>query len=267
MIERLTAFCWGVIAALVGDGHNTEERRKRSFLIMALLILIPALVAYGISSLLQGRNADALPPLGLSALFAGAIAWCRRLPSTIPVMRLIFVCALLALLWVIVNHGGEGFAFLWAFTLPVWSFVVFGTVEGRRWVGLLLLSVAVAMLVAPAGYETALITRFLVTITLVAVFAYAIESSRWEAACALHKEKAALEQALGDIRTLSGLIPICASCHRIRDDLGSWNELEHYLASRADVQFTHGLCPGCLEDSRREIKEILDKRPPPGAGP
>jgi hypothetical protein len=263
VIDRLAASSRALIAALVGQIPGAEERRKRTFLIMALLILIPALLGYGTAYLVHGRLVDAIFPLGLAVFLAGAIAWCRRLASTVPVMRVIFVGTLAVVLRVIVTGSGGGFAFLWAYLLPVWSFVVFGTVEGRRWVSLFYLSVAVALWAAPVAYETAMITRFLVTVALVAVFAYAIESSRSEASRELQREKVALEGALAHIRTLSGLIPICASCHRIRDDRGSWSELEHYLASRVDVQFTHGLCPGCLEHSKREIKELLDKRQQP----
>jgi two-component system, response regulator PdtaR len=54
-----------------------------------------------------------------------------------------------------------------------------------------------------------------------------------------------LRDALAKVRTLSGLIPICASCKKIRDDKGFWEQLEHYISSHSDATFTHGLCPEC----------------------
>jgi hypothetical protein len=54
-----------------------------------------------------------------------------------------------------------------------------------------------------------------------------------------------LRRALSDIKTLSGLIPICAWCKSIRGDKGYWEQLEQYLSSHADVLFTHGICPTC----------------------
>jgi len=57
-----------------------------------------------------------------------------------------------------------------------------------------------------------------------------------------------LKNALKDIRTLSGLIPICASCKKIRDDEGFWNHLEIYIADRSEVQFSHGICPECRDE-------------------
>jgi hypothetical protein len=55
----------------------------------------------------------------------------------------------------------------------------------------------------------------------------------------------ALENSLSQIKTLSGLIPICCSCKKIRDDQGYWNEIEEYINEHADIQLSHGICPEC----------------------
>lgn len=57
-----------------------------------------------------------------------------------------------------------------------------------------------------------------------------------------------LERALAEIRTLRGILPICAQCKRIRDDRGYWEQLEVYLREHADLEFSHGLCPDCAEE-------------------
>jgi DNA-binding response OmpR family regulator len=56
-----------------------------------------------------------------------------------------------------------------------------------------------------------------------------------------------LQVALGDVRKLSGLLPICAYCKRIRDDKNYWQQIEKYLGERSEAQFSHGICPECLE--------------------
>ena len=55
-----------------------------------------------------------------------------------------------------------------------------------------------------------------------------------------------LREALTQVKTLSGFLPICASCKNIRDDAGYWQGIETYLSERADVEFTHGICPSCV---------------------
>jgi len=66
---------------------------------------------------------------------------------------------------------------------------------------------------------------------------------------------AELQAALAEIKTLSGIIPICASCKKIRDDQGFWNQVETYISSHSPAVFSHGLCPDCL---KRDFPEFAD---------
>ncbi len=56
-----------------------------------------------------------------------------------------------------------------------------------------------------------------------------------------------LQESLAKVRTLSGLLPICASCKKIRDDKGYWNQIETYIKDRSQAEFTHGICPDCAQ--------------------
>ena len=56
-----------------------------------------------------------------------------------------------------------------------------------------------------------------------------------------------LRVSLKEIRTLSGLLPICASCKKIRDNIGVWQKLEDYISGHSDAKFTHGICPDCAK--------------------
>jgi CheY-like chemotaxis protein len=56
-----------------------------------------------------------------------------------------------------------------------------------------------------------------------------------------------LQEAMASIKTLKGLLPICASCKKIRNDKGYWQQVEGYLSEHADIQFSHGICPECME--------------------
>jgi len=57
---------------------------------------------------------------------------------------------------------------------------------------------------------------------------------------------AELQESLDNIKTLKGLLPICASCKKIRNDQGYWKTVETYLQEHSNAQFTHGLCPQCV---------------------
>ncbi len=55
------------------------------------------------------------------------------------------------------------------------------------------------------------------------------------------------EKALQEIKILSGFLPICASCKKIRDDKGYWNQIESYIRDHSEAEFSHGICPDCAK--------------------
>jgi len=81
----------------------------------------------------------------------------------------------------------------------------------------------------------------------------------------LHKERleelvetrtAELKDALARVKTLSGFLPICVSCKKIRDDKGYWTQVEEYLRDHSEVEFSHGLCPDCLKKLYPQIPKL-----------
>ncbi len=62
-----------------------------------------------------------------------------------------------------------------------------------------------------------------------------------------------LERALANVKQLSGLLPICSYCKRIRDDRDYWQQLEIYLGDHCEAEFSHGVCPECLDHAARDF--------------
>lgn len=71
----------------------------------------------------------------------------------------------------------------------------------------------------------------------------------------LERTNESLRNALSEVRTLSGMLPICANCKRIKDDKGYWQRLETYIATHSTAQFTHGLCSDCMRKLYPEMAE------------
>ncbi|MGD0398593.1 MAG: response regulator [Syntrophobacteraceae bacterium] len=63
---------------------------------------------------------------------------------------------------------------------------------------------------------------------------------------------AELQEALANVKTLSGLLPICAWCKKIRDDKGDWHEIQNYMCDHSEASLTHGICPECYRKVREE---------------
>jgi PAS domain S-box-containing protein len=71
-----------------------------------------------------------------------------------------------------------------------------------------------------------------------------------------------LKQAMATVKKLSGLLPICANCKKIRDDHGYWNQVEVYVRNHSDAQFSHGICPECMKKLYPEYEEKMRKDNP-----
>jgi hypothetical protein len=70
----------------------------------------------------------------------------------------------------------------------------------------------------------------------------------------LERRNSDLEVAMSEVKTLSGFLPICASCKKIRDDEGYWNQIESYISEKSEAVFSHGICPECAEKYYPGIK-------------
>ena len=107
----------------------------------------------------------------------------------------------------------------------------------------------------PMGYVTKPIEKNDLKITLeMAFYKAGMEAERR----ALTRK---LQEALDEIKTLTGIIPICASCKKVRNDTGYWQVVEQYIEQHSGAQFTHGICPDCTRKLYPEISEKIDCKP------
>ena len=74
---------------------------------------------------------------------------------------------------------------------------------------------------------------------------------------ALQTESRRREEALANVRVLSGMLPICMSCKKIRDDKGYWNQIEGYIREHSEAEFSHGMCPECTRKLYPEFADTL----------
>ena len=99
-----------------------------------------------------------------------------------------------------------------------------------------------------------------ITVAIFLSFALSIFAfRRWnEATSANHKlieTNAELQDALAHINQLKNMLPICSSCKKIRDDEGNWHQLESYIHSQTGTEFSHSMCPDCMEQWYPNLKK------------
>jgi PAS domain-containing protein len=70
-----------------------------------------------------------------------------------------------------------------------------------------------------------------------------------------------LQEALEQVKQLSGMLPICASCKKIRNDDGYWSQVEHFISDHSEATFTHGICPECFSTALEEARQPVPDHP------
>jgi ligand-binding sensor domain-containing protein len=98
----------------------------------------------------------------------------------------------------------------------------------------------------PQFFQTGWFHALAVIVLVLAIIAVPLLRVRQLRARARELDKR-VQDAVGELKVLSGLLPICAWCKKIRDDRGYWSKIEAYLSARTEAQFTHGICPDCTE--------------------
>ena len=108
------------------------------------------------------------------------------------------------------------------------------------------------------------VTTFAVALVMGGVTGWALHLSRRQSLREfdrLHRRdqarEAELREALEGIKTLRGLVPICAQCKKIRDDRGYWQQVETYVHEHSEAEFTHSLCPACTDGAKAEWEALL----------
>ena len=128
---------------------------------------------------------------------------------------------------------------LWHYCYPMVTLLLVGPLWGSL-ASLILVGVSALLLVAPfnalmmTSYTPEFLVRFFISYLIVYLLAFIYE---------LQKSRASKR-----LKLLSGLLPICANCKKIRDARGDWNQVEAYIQKHSDTEFSHSICPECAQE-------------------
>lgn len=230
-----------------------DEKLRLQHYTVFLSLGTPMMMAFAVVSLFHG---EIILGSAVSTCVAGLVlGWTLIRLGLNPVVIYRLDTALFAgLLIYLAGLGGEdGSKIFWTYPFPLIAFFLFGKREGWSWVTITVIPLAAIVLgLVPISvihdYSPQFQIRYLATFTLVAIFAYWFEYFREEYKLKMEAEQASLEEALKQVKALSGLLPICASCKKIRDDQGYWNQIESYIHAHSEARFSHGICPDCLHE-------------------
>lgn len=228
------------------ESITREERLKRRFLSLCLMIMVPVIGVFGLKDFLESRLIEGTLVLVVMLLLTVLFVILNRSQAYNGIIRVLAGLVAAALFYEFYTGGGNGGAFLWMYIMPTSLVFLLGYPEGAVWIAGMTV-VMVVMVFGKIGYEypNDLILRFLGSFSTVSVVSCGLELIRKRYWRQLIEEKEALQKALDEIKVLKGLVPICASCKKIRDDKGYWTQIETFMKERSDLEFSHGICPEC----------------------
>ncbi|BBO75514.1 hypothetical protein DSCW_29310 [Desulfosarcina widdelii] len=237
---------------------STERQRKRFLYTLCAVIIV---VAFTILTAINAteRNFKEIPiNLAVIAVMTASLAALKRWDADQTIYRASHALISLGLCYSVSIGAGEETVLFWALIAPLLFFFFFGKREGIIWT-ILFYACLIVILFLPGWfdghvYSGVTISRFLITLTIISIVGFGLESSRTrfsrllsEKNRALRNEKQQLEKALKDVKALSGLLPICSNCKKIRNDEGYWEQVEVYVRDHSEAEFSHGICPECIK--------------------
>lgn len=291
LLSRILNRLWIVLIKYIDEAPiPAEEKIRLQHFTVFLLLGIPTMLIYGAYNIWDGRYF--LACLVFCSAFGLAIGWLllNRFKSSLYIYRINSVLFASLILYMITVGGEDGSKILWMYIYPLIAFFLFGRKEGLFWSAAIFI-VAVIMLYNPRNiievypYTSSLKVRFITSYIIVSTITYWFEYFRQRYRVGMEveqdklvKEQEMLRQQIAErekaehekeklikeleekiivIKKLGGLLPICASCHKIRDDQGYWNQLETYIQQHSEATFSHGVCPDCADEFYKKMPKQL----------
>lgn len=262
---------WDLFADLIRFKElSIDEIRIRVFGFFSASLAIPMLLGYAFYHAFHNQPLTAgfniLVVLSLTVFFVKL----RSIEKTLFIIEL--NVALFGALFIhfAFTGIGEGSGLFWTVLYPVLAVFFLGGSKGEFWVGVIGIIILILLFFQdvfggyPYGHRV--LVRWLCIYLMMAILVYGFEHLRQATYDILVDERQKLENALAEIKTLQGIIPICAHCKQIRDDKGIWKQIELYLSQHSDATFSHGICPACSEklyghhDWYKNIKAKREKK-------
>ncbi len=247
------------------NADSVERTRRRQLMGLLTSFGIPVILMFGVIDYLEGDTVEFVVDVTLAVILVGGLIAIFKYDKDRPAYFAGLNMVVLAVLYNVAIGAGKETALYWVFLLPSLLFFFQGRRDGLISVGFVLFLLSLLLflpgLVHAHDYGMRMGLRFFPSLVFVAVIGYGLESSRYRFSNMLRREheelleeKANLEKALKQIKTLHGLLPMCASCKKIRDDSGYWKQIEAYLHEHSDAKFSHGICPDCAKELYPDIK-------------
>ncbi|MBN1850868.1 MAG: hypothetical protein JW932_20050 [Deltaproteobacteria bacterium] len=253
------------------DIVDADKLRKQRFAYFCIAFSLLITIGFTIVDFIEGDTIEALINILMGMVLIGGFYALKTIDKHLPLYRLTLTFLSVIFFYNVIIGSGNGTVIYWLSPFPLMFMFFLGKREGVLTAGVFF-GVLCMLLINPFSfkiheYSVGTSLRFLVALLLVMLMAYGLETSRDKFARLLiekHEklleEKQHLQEALGEIKTLSGLIPICSNCKKIRDDKGYWQQVEIYVKNHSSADFSHGICPDCLKKLYPDLDDSTEEQ-------
>ena len=241
-----------------------EEIRRTHFLVFGF-IGIPLMIGFGLESTFVTKNYPLslfIGPILLSLIIS--IFLQDSMKNPLPLFRINMFLLEVLFLFMLTTGGVEGSMIHWMYIYPLSNYFLMGKNEGMYW-NFVFILLALFFMVNPLQfpfvypYAPVTILRFLIAFLCVSLVTLWFEYYRQSYRDRLVKRSEELQKALAEVKTLRGYLPVCASCRKVREEDGSWINLEVYVEHHLDAEISHGLCNECAEKLYPSLMEEMEE--------
>ena len=285
MVEKLKQWFWSLFSSGLPRDHDLEILRKVFLSNLIIFFGSIFLSILGILALIQNYIIVAVIDFGVWLFLIWLFIFLRRKKQHQTAAILGAAVIGVFYLYLIVSGGVNATGFVWLFSYPLISLFMLGSKRGSFLALLLLFMTSLSFVVAPlvpglALYPADLMIRFIPAYIVIYAFALVMEILRKVVQKRLNSSNKALtatvaalestniekeelidrlQRSVREIEMLQDIIPICASCKKIRNDSGYWEQVEQYFQNRSNTRFSHGICPDCEARLYNQLDDDPDK--------
>lgn len=263
-MKKISDIAWNMIACGLPKDHDLEVLRK--LILLNLIFATGSIILLIFSMLALYQNNTILFSVDLLAgVFSVLLLlWLRKSQNYTYANYVGMFIVFSFFLFLVANGGVNNSAFVWIFSFPLIAVFLLGGKNGVIASVIYILSIAAIFIIGSqvtyiAKYPFDLIIRSVMAFFTITILSFAIEKTREMVQIKLTQSNIDLQKTLQEIEVLSGLLPICSSCKNIRDDNGYWNQIDSYISSHSQAEFTHSICPNCARKLYPDL-DIFEKK-------
>ncbi len=253
MKNKISNYIWNIIAC--GFPRNDDIEILRKVILIKLFSILGCifLFSFGLVAILEKKVFLFLMDYSVGIFLILFLLWMKKTQNIIQAGYIATSVLSLFYLFLIALGGVNQTAYLWSFTFPIFTIFILGNRKGTVICSIFILSVVCIFICGHhisyiSKYSIDLIIRFIAVFILITIFVFLMEKIRKKIQQTLIEANMNLQKSLEEVNVLSGLLPICSKCKKIRDDSGYWNQIERYISKHSEAKFSHSMCPECSDE-------------------